>query len=277
VISGLGAGKGYANTSSSRIRLETVSIPIPRLPAPFRGLKIGQLTDLHSSPIVGADHFVRSAELVMEKEPDVVVLTGDYIGYKTQNSSDEIHEFHKVYVDRCVEALSRLKAPMGIYGVLGNHDFWSGPEATAVIVREFEQRLGVRWLRNRHVSLERGGRSIALLGVDDFWEDSCSVEKALAGVPRDRVKILLSHNPEINEILFPFHGIDLIISGHTHGGQVVLPVIGTPFYPGIHGQKYRQGLVVDGNRRTYISRGVGHLVLPVRFNCPPEVTVFTLT
>ena len=274
-IAGIGAGKGYANTTKSHLRLEKVDISLNNLPPSFRGFKIGQLTDLHSSPIGSQESIRHAAEVVMREKPDLIILTGDFIGHSVRIFPDEIHEFDPHYVTKLTEAFSLLKAPLGIYGVLGNHDFWSGPQATQVLVQELESKLGVQWLRNRNVTLEREGQTIALAGVDDYWEESCSLEQALDGVGKDTTCILLSHNPDINEIMFDFHRVDLIISGHTHGGQVIFPIIGPPFKPGIMHLKYMQGLVRDGHRQTYTSRGVGHLVAPIRFNCPPEVTLFT--
>ncbi|KMP11568.1 metallophosphoesterase [Candidatus Nitromaritima sp. SCGC AAA799-A02] len=275
VLSGLSLGKGYYNTFHSQIRLEQVQIKIPNLPSSFKGLRIAQISDLHSSSIVSQESIVRAVELAMEQKPDLIVLTGDYIGEKAQMHIDEIHEFHREYLDKCVDALSYLKAPMGIFAVLGNHDYWAGPEATQAIHDDLKSKLGVTWLRNSNVLLKYKGQEIALMGVEDYWEKSCSLGDALKGTDK-KTKVLLSHNPDINEIIFPFQNIDLVLSGHTHGGQIAFPFIGTPFYPGLHGQKYRRGLVRDGARQTYINRGVGHLVIPVRFNSPPEVTLITL-
>lgn len=269
-------GKGVYNTSGSQIRLETVPVKIKALPAAFHGFKIVQLSDIHSSLIVGRDHIAEAADLAMSQKPDLIVLTGDFISGKTKFGSGSVGEFDRKYLDRCIEAFSLLKAPMGIYAVLGNHDFWSGSEAIQTIMPEFERHLGVTWLRNRHVVLEKGKDQLALLGVDDYWETSCSLENAYKGLDQEKVKILLSHNPDINEAVYPSMKIDLILSGHTHGGQVVMPFIGMPFLPSPFGQKYRQGLIRDSNRQTYVTRGIGHLVAPVRYNCPPEVTLIKL-
>jgi len=133
------------------------------------------------------------------------------------------------------------------------------------------------WLRNRSVTLTRGGTAFHLLGVDDYWEPSCSLPAACNGLGTDQVKILLSHNPDINDDIPLLHEkIDLVLSGHTHGGQVVMPFLGQPVMPSKFGQRYRTGLVRDGDRQTYISRGVGCLLAPIRLNCPPEATVLTL-
>ena len=242
-----------------------------------RGFTIGLLSDLHSSPIVSKDHLRYAAELLMAEKPDMVALTGDFIGHTFRFPGEPYHDFDRRYVADMVEALSVLRAPHGLYGVLGNHDFWSGPHAVKTLVGDFEDGLGVQWLRNRHVYLARGEERVVLAGVDDYWQDSCSPEEAVKDAPSDTARILLSHNPEINERLMPeHHGIDLVLSGHTHGGQIKLPFIGAPFAASVRRAKYLEGLVRDGERQTYITRGVGHLVAPIRFLCPPEATLITL-
>ena len=163
-------------------------------------------------------------------------------------------------------------------GYSGNHDFWSGPESVKAICGTLSEQIGVIWLRNRNVELKKGGASFHLLGVDDYWEASCSLTAACKGVDANSIKILLSHNPDINDDISGLkERIDLVLSGHTHGGQIVVPFVGQPVLPSKFGQKYREGLVRDGDRQTYISRGVGCLLAPIRLNCMPEATVLTLT
>lgn len=272
-----GLGKGCYNTSSGQITLVRQSVTIGNLPDSLKGLKIGLLTDLHASFVVSPGLIESAARLIMTEQPDLIALTGDLISGATKFLSGAVGEFKKSYVTDCAEALSALKAPLGIYGVLGNHDFWSGPEALNFICDTFTRNPGVIWLRNRSVQIIRGDGAFHLLGVDDYWEGTCALVNACKGLPKESVKILLSHNPDINEeiSLLP-ERIDLVLSGHTHGGQVVTPFIGQPFIPSKFGQKYREGLVHDGQRQTYVSRGIGHLLFPIRFNCPPEATVLTL-
>jgi len=273
-VAALGVGKGYANTLRSQIRVERVPIRLKRLPEAFRGFKIAQLSDLHSSPLVDKEHLEHAVDLALAEKPDLIVLTGDFIGHTLRTHRQEIHEFDVQYLDNLVAALGRAKAPFGTYAVLGNHDFWSGPEVTERICHDFETRARIPVLRNQRVTLTKEEESIQLLGVDDYWH-SWDLRKALRKVPKQSIKILLSHNPEINRQIKPSHNIGLVLSGHTHGGQVSLPFIGVPFSP-TQSQKYLRGLVRDGDRQTYITRGVGHLVVPIRFNCPPEVTLITL-
>jgi predicted MPP superfamily phosphohydrolase len=172
--------------------------------------------------------------------------------------------------------LSRLKASMGIFGVLGNHDFWSGPVVAEKITDGLES-IGIKILRNEAVSITKGPEKVYLLGVDDYWEGSYSLTGAIKNVPQDSCRILLSHNPDVNEdIDLSKRRLDLIIAGHTHGGQLVLPFLGAPYLPSPFGQKYRAGLVTDGNRKTYVSRGLGLFFVPLRLNCPPDVSLLVL-
>ncbi len=273
----LGAVKGIYNTTEFHIRLERTGVNVAQLPGPFEGFKIALLSDFHSSFVVGKGLLSAASRMAMGEKPDVILLGGDFISGSTKFLSGSVGEFKAKYLNRCLDALSALEAPMGIYAVLGNHDFWSGPEAVEKITDEFSKRLGVVWLRNSSATLERGVEKIDLLGIDDYWEESSSLEKAYMGLDMTTPKILLSHNPDINEAIDDrFMRIDLTLSGHTHGGQVVAPFIGMPFIPSPFGQKYRAGLVRDGKRQTYVTRGVGHLLAPIRLNCPPEVTLITL-
>lgn len=271
-------GKGYYNSTGAQVELVRVPVKINRLPAPLQGLKIGLITDVHSSFIVSKELIKAAADLVMAESPDVIVLTGDFISGSTKFLSGSIGEFKHHYLERCAAALSGLQAPLGVYGVLGNHDFWSGPTAVKTICDTLSKRVGVTWLRNTNIELIKAGASFHLLGVDDYWESSCSLTTACKGIPGDSIKILLSHNPDINDdISLSKERIDLVLSGHTHGGQVVVPILGQPVMPSKFGQKYRAGLVRDGKRQTYVSRGVGCLLAPIRLNCMPEATVLTLT
>lgn len=128
-----GVGKAYFNTWSGQVELVQPRLRIDNLPGPFRGFRIGHLTDIHSSLIVSKGLIETSARLLMAEQPDLIVLTGDFISGATKFLSGSVGEFKEEYLSRCVEGLSCLKAPLGIYGVLGNHDFWSGPEAVKTI------------------------------------------------------------------------------------------------------------------------------------------------
>jgi hypothetical protein len=271
---GLVGCKGFFNSRNLGFVKEKVYVK--RLPSAFDGLKIGQITDIHAGPLVPSKLIKKGVDLIMEKRPDLIVLTGDFVSGATKILWTSYGGFKKHHYDYCMKELARLKAPLGVFAVLGNHDFWSGPEVAVKIAGGLES-IGVRVLRNQAIPLDREGQYFYMVGVDDYWEGSYSLTRALQGVPKDACRILLSHNPDVNEDIENMNErIDFIISGHTHGGQVVLPFVNALYIPSPFGQKYRDGLVRDGERQTYISRGLGLFFVPIRINCPPDVTMLIL-
>lgn len=272
----LAASKGYLN--SRRLKLLRVEVGLKNLPSPFDGLTIGQMTDIHAGPLVPREHIREGVDLLMAGSPDLIVLTGDFMNgnrriLKPRNGNGRFKQYH---YDYCIDELSRLRAPWGVYGVLGNHDFWSGTAFASGIASDLD-RAGVRMLRNRAVPLESRGEHLYLIGVDDYWASSYDLSLATKNIPLDGCRILLSHNPDVNEdISLRGERIDLVISGHTHGGQIVFPLIGVPHMLSPFGQKYRSGLVRDGERQSYISCGLGAYLAPIRLNCPPDVSLLTL-
>jgi predicted MPP superfamily phosphohydrolase len=162
----------------------------------------------------------------MANRPDVIVLTGDFVSGATKVLWTTCGGFKERHYTYCMEELGKLKAPLGVFAVLGNHDFWSGPEVTAKVARGLEG-IGVWVLRNEAVPLETERQQLYIVGVDDYWESSYSLSKSLKGIPEDGCRILLSHNPDVNQDITSLNtSIDFVISGHTHGGQIVLPFIG---------------------------------------------------
>jgi predicted MPP superfamily phosphohydrolase len=154
-------------------------------------------------------------------------------------------------------------------GVLGNHDHWGG-ERGAI---EACERHGIELLTNRHHLLARGDAKLCIAGVADLWCDEPDITRAVAGVADDVPRIVLSHNPEYAEDM-PRERVDLMLSGHTHGGQVRL--FGREFHQGVYGKKYLKGLVDNGHTQVYISRGIGTSVVPVRLGVPPEISLIRL-
>lgn len=272
----LGAGKGLYNTSSYSVELVEQDILLKGLPKSFDGVRVALLSDTHSSMIVSKKLLKEAADAVMSKKPDIILLGGDYISGAIKFLSTSIGKFNKKHLDKLLDAFSVLKAPMGIYGVLGNHDLWGGEEVAQTIIDGFTSKLGAVWLRNSSVELSKGTDKITLIGIDDYWSNG-SILGTIKTIDKDSVRLLLSHNPDINEeIDLLEERIELVLSGHTHGGQVNMPLVGAPYLPSKYGQKYKAGLVRDGLRQTYITRGVGTLIMPVRFNALPEATVLTL-
>ncbi len=276
VLGGLGMAAGKGFWSSRRPELVKAGVRLSRLPCAFDGLKVGQITDIHAGPLVPSDLINKGVDILMAEKPNLVVLTGDFVSGATRFLWTTYGGFKQPHLDACMTALGRVRASLGVYAVLGNHDFWSGSEALAKVVRGLEGA-GVRVLRNESVLLEREGGRIHLSGVDDYWEPSYNLARALRGVPQDACRILLSHNPDVNEdIENTRERVDLVVSGHTHGGQVVLPLVGALYIPSPFGQKYLAGLVADRERQTYVSRGLGLFFVPIRINCPADVSLLTL-
>ncbi|MDH5639330.1 MAG: metallophosphoesterase, partial [Nitrospinota bacterium] len=180
-----GLGVGFYNTTSYGVELQEVSVKIRNLPERFSGFTIGLLSDTHASMIANNSLFDEAARLIMDKRPQMIALTGDYVSGSTKFLSTSIGKFRQDYLDQLVDSFSVLKAPMGVYAVLGNHDFWSGPEAVEAISDGFTKKMGVKWLRNQNLRVEKDGEAINLLGVDDYWQNSCSLHRAYQGLDND--------------------------------------------------------------------------------------------
>jgi predicted MPP superfamily phosphohydrolase len=255
------AAFGYPTVELHRVRVETVDAPIAGLPPGLDGLRVGVLSDFHRGPLVSEDTVRRAVRLLQDQSPDLVCLLGDYIQHEAS------------YAASCAEALSGLRVPLGLHAILGNHDYWHGPLAVASALRE----RSIRVLVNESVALRHGGERVHLVGLDDAWPGRPDIGRALAGVPDGDMKIVLVHEPDYADVLARRPDwLPLQLSGHSHGGQVVLPGLGPPVLPRM-GRKYPQGLRrIDGTARlVYTTRGVGWTV-PVRINCPPEVTLIVL-
>jgi predicted MPP superfamily phosphohydrolase len=266
--------KGFINTRN--LEFVMLKVGLKHLPFAFDELRVGQITDIHAGPLVPQKLIKEGVDIIMANRPDMIVLTGDFVSGATKFLWTSYGGFKQRHYDYCMEELGRLNAPLGVFAVLGNHDFWSGQEVALKIACGLED-IGVQVLRNKTIPIERKGQFLYLIGVDDYWEGSYNLLRALKNVPEDACRILLSHNPDVNEDIENLNErIDFIISGHTHGGQVVLPFLGALYIPSPFGQKYLAGLVRDKERQTYISRGLGLFFVPIRINCPPEVSLLTL-
>jgi len=261
------------------IQITRIEIPIPGLPQDLDGLAIAQLSDLHLGPHIEARHIGRAVDLVNDLKPDLVVLTGDYVS----GSAD--------FAGPCAVELSRLNAPYGVSAVLGNHDEWTSAETVAQELRH----VGIRVLRNEAQEIHVGAASLWLLGIDDAgvtgvsWQAGMSprefaalwaiqreaYEETKTSIPAGAPVILLAHNPDFVETV-KLEGICLGLCGHTHGGQIRIPMVGSLLLPSIHGQKYASGLAECQGVPIYVNRGIGLISPPLRFLCRPEVTLILL-
>jgi uncharacterized protein len=247
-----------------KLDVKEVEIILPRLAHQFSGYRIVQLSDLHMGGWMNGERLRKVVDAVKKRQPDLVVITGDFFTGPVWDKN-LIHA-----ADELVVELSRLTADFKTLGVLGNHDYWSD----AGEARKALQRCGVIEIGNGFYSFERDGQELHIAGVDDIWYEHDDLDEVLSKLPETGEAILLAHEPDFADISAKTGRFGLQLSGHTHGGQVVLPFIGAPVLPRL-GQKYPSGLYKVGDMWQYTNRGVGMLP-PIRFNCPPEITVFTL-
>jgi uncharacterized protein len=234
------------------LEITRASLPVAGLPEPLEGLRIGLLTDLHRSRLVPHDDVARAVAALMNERPDLIVLGGDYVTWGDRR-----------YVQPSADALAPLSARYGVFAILGNHD--DDHDMPAALARH-----GVQVLKDARTRLTVHGEIVDLLGIR-FWtkrgSDIAGLMKGATGTP-----ILLAHDPRrLTEAAAL--GIPLVLSGHTHGGQVVLPILGA-----VAAQKFPvvAGTGTRGKTTLFVSRGVGTIYVPVRINCPPEVAVLTL-
>ena len=239
--------------------ISETDIFIRNLPQRFEGFRITQLTDIHHSRILGINEVRRVVALAQETKPDMVVLTGDYT------------TSYRRYIEPCAEALSGLSAPEGVWAVLGNHDHYTDPELTTRAL----QRNRIAVLNNMHTTIQRGPDALQLSGIDDWTWNAVDWVRAFSGLKPNLPTILLSHQPSVLD-LEQTRGIDLILSGHTHGGQVKFPLLGAPARFATDDLKYARGLFWGGRTQLYVSSGTGVIGLPVRFGVRPEITVLCL-
>ncbi|MDQ2999529.1 MAG: metallophosphoesterase [Chloroflexota bacterium] len=235
--------------------LERVTLHLPTLPPALDGLRIGQITDTHLGMPFTADNLRWAVEQMRREQPDLIALTGDLAGLR-----DGIPEIPPL--------LSGLRAPLGVYAVPGNHDYWEG----LADVRAALMLADIPLLMNEHRHLRWNGADFWLAGIDEIWDGSPNMATALEGVPRDAFTVLLAHSPDIADNAADY-GFALQLSGHTHGGHLRLPLIG-PFARPRYGLRYVMGLYQIGAMTLYVSRGLGGL--PMRLLCRPEATILTL-
>jgi predicted MPP superfamily phosphohydrolase len=252
-------GTCYGFFEAGWVRVDRQTIPVPRLPPAFRGTRVAFLTDIHHGPYVDLEYVAAIVRTTNLLQADLIILGGDY----------SLRE--KNYIGPCLEVLGELRAPMGVYGVLGNHDYWHGLRET----RDGLRSAKVMELTNTGVWFEQKGERLRLAGVDDLWEGSPDVVAALGDATRTDCCLLVSHNPDLAESIID-RTVGLVLSGHTHGGQVVFPGYGAPWVPSKYGQKYLHGLVEAPATQVFVSRGLGVAAIPARFGSRPEINLITL-
>lgn len=260
-----GAAYGYARTIEPRwLSIDRIELPIAGLPAALDGKRIAQLSDIHLSQHFSPERFANAISQVADLDPDWLVLTGDFVG---NNGEDAVG---------LVDPLRSLDMPL--YAVFGNHDYWSDNPT----VERFLHEANVNILLNTSTQIEAG---LWLAGVDDLWSGNPDLTAALRDVPTDAPTVLLAHEPDFFDIVLREKApIALQLSGHSHGGQVRFPTVNpdaggyysyAPVLPQ-YGRRYPIGLRHVEGRYVYTNRGLGVWPIPFRWNCRPELTIFTL-
>jgi predicted MPP superfamily phosphohydrolase len=242
-------------------RLERVSVPVPPDLEALAGLRIGFITDTHVGPFISADDLARATALIAAERPDLILLGGDYVSESPR------------YAGPAAEVLRALvsETPLGGFAVLGNHDLSvSPPKVTAAL-----EDVGIQVLRNAAGLVDARGTPLWIAGIDETLLGRPDPRAAFSQVPAGAAAIAIWHEPQFAEHAAA-QGAFLQLSGHTHGGQIRLPGVG-PLYLPIHGKRFAAGLYHADGMAIYTARGVGVYRPPLRFNCPPEVTLISLT
>ena len=283
---GMVAGGGLFGTliygfgNKYRYQVKRVKLSYSNLPAAFKGFKIVHISDIHSGSFTNKEAVMKGVNKIMREKPDVILFTGDLVN----NTTDEMDDYADVF--------SQLKAPMGVYSTLGNHDYgdyqqWESPEhkkANLEKMKEVQAALGWRLLMNEHVSLQRGDDKVALIGIEN-WSAKArfpkygNLEKAHAGSETYPFKILMSHDPSHwkAEVLEKYPDIDLMLAGHTHGMQFGVEIPGFKWSPVQYVYKEWAGLYAQANQKLYVNRGFGFIGYPGRVGILPEITVLKLS
>lgn len=267
-----GAGYAYAREiEPGQVSLTRLNVVLPHLSPAFHGYRVVQISDIHADDWMTPARLEAIVQTINAEQPDLVAMTGDYLWTNV----------HK-YADGLASVLCGLRPKDGTFAVLGNHDFWSGGK----VVREVLAKAGVQELNNAVQNVGRGRERLRVAGLTSLWqtykprsklEDHRERVERLAGeIPDGAACLLLAHEPDIADLTASTGRFGLQLSGHSHGGQVQMPLVG-PLHLPQFARKYPCGWYRVGAMQLYTNRGLGMVVPRVRFNCPPEITVFTLT
>jgi predicted MPP superfamily phosphohydrolase len=252
--------------SRHEISVQRITVTLPRLPEAFRGLTIAQLSDFHYAEYTEAYFIKQVIERVNLLKPDVVAFTGDFITNGFWPQQDVLR-----FTGECAEILARVHSPIR-YAVLGNHD--CAKKIYCQAMTDALEAHSIPVLDNRSVPLERDGARLWFAGLGDALVHNAHLDRAIPADAENEAVILLAHEPDILPMVAR-HNVDLMLSGHTHGGQMRFPLVPPMFLPEL-GKRYVEGLYRLGETQLYVNRGVGTVNLPFRFNCPPEITLITL-
>jgi predicted MPP superfamily phosphohydrolase len=247
-----------------RLVVHEETLDVPHWPEELRGFRLALLSDLHvGSPYWGLADLERLVERVNQERPELVLLAGDYM-------INGIQFGEWVDPESIARVLAGLDAPLGVVAVLGNHDWWSDGQR----VRRAFESAGIVVLENESRAIQRGDQRFHVVGLADQLTRRVRLDPALAGVPEGSPFLLLAHEPDVF-VRVPERA-SLTLAGHTHGGQVRLPLIGRPVIPSRYGQRFAAGHIVEEGRHLFVTTGVGTSVFPVRFGVPPEIAILNL-
>ena len=260
---------------------------LPGLPAPFDGYRIAHVSDLHfdDGHYMPLSRIQRVVELVNAEQPDIIIHTGDFVSephtraymaarYRGKHPGFMNSPNAEKVFGPCIATIDAMQARDGALAVLGNHDHW----VDADVARKNLANSSIRLIENSHAVIQREGAQLVIAGVDDLWTGDQLPEQAFAGAPspQQAPRILLSHNPDYAvDPAVADHSVQLMLSGHTHGGQVYVPGLGAPILP-IEHKEFARGLVPTSWGQVFISRGIGVITPPVRFLTRPEVAILRL-
>jgi uncharacterized protein len=246
--------------------VEHVRLRLARLPEAFHEFRVLVMGDFHYGPWVRKGHIEHAVRIGLTLKPHLTIFTGDFVSHPLLKPNGPAGAKN---AEPCAQILQQL-AVSPVVAILGNHDHWNRPDEVAAALAG----RGIPVLRNRAIPIERDGKRIWIVGVDDVYEKANDLSAALDGVPHDETKIVAVHEPDFADEVAR-HSVDLQVSGHSHGGQVWIPGIGAPILPAL-AHKYPRGLNKAGNLQVYTNRGIGMVAPPVRLNCRPEITLITL-
>lgn len=265
----------YGFSNKYNYKVKKIRLNFPNLPASFKGLKVVQISDIHSGSFTNKEAVAKGVEKILSLKPDLILFTGDLVN----NQSDEMEDYINVF--------NKLTAPMGVYSTLGNHDYgdyksWTNLEAkkqNLEVLKQIHAQMGWRLLLDEHIALQKNGEQIALIGVQNWsalkrFPKYGNLQKAYEGAEKFAFKILMSHDPTHwdAEVRPQFGDIDLMLAGHTHGMQFGIEIPGFKWSPVEYVYKQWAGLYEEGKQKLYVNRGYGFIGYPGRVGILPEIT-----
>jgi predicted MPP superfamily phosphohydrolase len=237
---------------------------IDNWPSNLSNLRVAAIADIHAgSPFIDEDKLREIVATTNANQPEIIVLLGDYV-------VGEMFYRNPIEPERIAAALRGFKAPLGVFAVLGNHDWWHN----GIKVRQAFESAGIKVLENESLPITRNGETFWLVGLADAWTRPQNISGVFASLPAGATSITLTHNPDVFPLLPP--GAHLTLAGHTHGGQVNLPFLGRRVVPSEYGDRYAAGHVQEAGKDMYVTTGIGTSIIPVRFRVPPEIAILTI-